>query len=107
MDDGSERPIAMGSRTLRKAERGYAPIEKEGLSLIFGMKKFHMYLYEKSFTLITNHLPIVKILGAKTGIPALTGARMQRWSLILATYEYRKSSDNANAEVVHAGRCIG
>ena len=56
----------MASRT--KAERGYAQIEEEGLSLIFGMKKFHMYLYGKSLTLITDHLPMVKILGAKTGI---------------------------------------
>ena len=65
MDDGSERPIAMVSRTLTMVKRGYAQIEKEGLSLIFGMKKFHMYLYGKSFTLITDHLPIVEILGAK------------------------------------------
>ena len=83
MDDGNERPIAMAYRTLTTAERGYARLEKEGLSLIFGMKKFHMYLYGKSFTLITDHFPIVKILGPKTGIPALAAARMQRWSLIL------------------------
>ena len=102
MDDDSERPIAMASRTLTKAERGYAQLEKEGLSLIFGVKKFHMYLYGKSFTLITDHLPIVKILGPKTGIPALAADRMQRWSLILSAYyytiEYRKSADHANAD---------
>ena len=61
-----------------------------------------MYLYGKSFTLITDHLPIVKILGQKTGIPALAAARMQRWSLILSAYDYtidyRKSADHANAD---------
>ena len=61
-----------------------------------------MYLYGKSFTLITDHLPTVKILGPKAGIPALAAARMQRWSLILSAYdnkiEYRKSADHANAD---------
>ena len=107
MDDGSERPIAMASRTLMKVERGYAQLETEGLSLIFGVKKFRMYLSGKSFTLITDHLPIVKILGPKTGIPALAAARMQGWSLILSAYdytiEYHKSADHANADGLSSG----
>ena len=101
MYDGSERPVAMASRTLTKAERGYAQIEKEALSLIFGVKKFHMYLYGNSFTLVMDNRPLVTLFGAKTGIPTLAAARMQRWSLILSAYdysiEYRKSIDHADA----------
>ena len=77
MDEGSERPTAMASRTLTKAESGYAQIEKEALSLIFGVKKFHMYLYGKSFILVTDHRPLVMLFGAKTRIPTLAAARMQ------------------------------
>ena len=88
MSDGSERPVAYASCTLLKSERNYAQVEKEALSLIFGIKKFHQYLYGKRFTMITNHQPLTTILGPKQGIPTLAAARMQRWALQLSAYNY-------------------
>ena len=71
---------------------------------MFGVKKFHSYLYGRRFTLPTDHQPLVTILGPKTGVPPLATARMQRWSLILAAnrYEidYRKSAEHANADAL-------
>ena len=37
---------------------------------------------------MTDHKPLVTILGPKQGIPALAAARLKRWVLILSAYEY-------------------
>ena len=88
MDDGSQKPIAYASRTLSKPERAYAQIEREGLALVFGVRRFHQYLYGRPFTLVTDHRPLCKIFGSKQGIPPMAAARMQRWALILSAYQY-------------------
>ena len=78
MDNGEERPIAFVSRSLTKSETNYAQLEKEALALIFGVKKFHKYLYGRSFTLVTDQRPLVTILGPTQAVPLLAAARMQR-----------------------------
>ncbi len=43
MEDGTDRPIGFVSRTLNAAEKNYSQLDKEGLTVIFGVKKFHTY----------------------------------------------------------------
>ena len=105
MPDGTERPIAFVSRSLNKAELNYAQIEKEGLALVYGVKKIHMYLYgRKKFTLVTDHKPLLAILVSKASLPTLVAARLQRWAIILAAYnyeiEYRPTSNMGNADAL-------
>ncbi len=83
--DGSERPIAYASCILSTAE---VKIEKEGLALIFGVKKFHKYLYGRRFTLVTDHKPLLAILGSKKSLPTLAAARLQMWAIFLLGYQY-------------------
>ena len=102
MRDGSERPIAFASRTLLASERNYAQVEKEALSLIFGVKRFHTYLYGRQFTLVTDHKPLTTILGPQKGVPAMAAARLQRWAVCLSAYSYdiqfRPTSKHQNAD---------
>ena len=62
-------------------------MKKEALSILFGVKKFHSYLYGGKFTLIRDHQLLVSILGSKIGVPPLSATRMERWSLNLAPYQ--------------------
>ena len=52
---GDERPIAFALRSLSKSEQNYAQIDKEALALIFGVQKFHAYIFGRKFTLVTDH----------------------------------------------------
>ena len=61
MSNGEEQPIGFVSRTLTTAEKNYSQIEKEALSCIFGITKFHMYLYGHKFNLITDHKPLLSL----------------------------------------------
>ena len=70
------------------AERNYAQIEKEGLALILGVKKFHKYVYSRSFTLVTDHKPLLAILGLKKDLPLNVAALLQRWAIFLLGYQY-------------------
>ncbi|CAH8670750.1 unnamed protein product [Schistosoma haematobium] len=87
--DGKEKPIAHASRTLNSAERKYSQIEKEGLALVFAVKKFHKMIYGRRFTLLTDHKPLISIFGSKSGIPAYTANRLQRWAITLLAYDFQ------------------
>lgn len=88
LPDGSERPIAFASRTPTKCEMNYSQIEKESLALVFAVNKFHKLMYAQRFTLVTGHRPLTFLLGPTKSIPTLAAARVQRWALILAMYQY-------------------
>ena len=102
--DGSERPIAYASRTLQQAERNYSQVEKEGLAVIFGVRKFHQYLYGLHFTVYTDHKPLLGLFGENKSIPTMAAERIIRWALMLAAYEYtiqyRKGTENMNADAL-------
>ena len=94
--------------TLNEHEKRYGRIDKEALAIMFGLKRFHVYLYGQHFTILTDHKPLERIFGPKTAIPPLAAMRLQRWVIILAAFNYSikfvPSKQNAVADALSRWR---
>ena len=88
MPNGSEKPIAYASRSLSQIEKQYAQIEKEALSIVWGVWKFQTYLEGRKFTLVTDYKLLKYIMDPGKAIPVTAGARLQRWCLFLGAFSY-------------------
>ena len=53
--------VCYASRALTKTEQNYQNLKWEALGTIWGMEKFHCFLYDKEFTLETDQKPLVSI----------------------------------------------
>ncbi|RLU20774.1 hypothetical protein DMN91_007388 [Ooceraea biroi] len=86
--DGTLRPILHASSSFDASERNYPQVQREALALVFAVKKFHCYIYGHRFDLQTDHKSLLAIFGSKTGIPAHTASRLQRYDVILLAYDF-------------------
>ena len=86
------------------AEKNYSQLEKEGLAIVYGVKKFHTYLCGRHFTIYSDHQPLRRLFNESKGIPAMAASRIQRWALTLSAYEYsiayRPGKEHANADAL-------
>ena len=103
-EDGEEKPIAYSSCSLAPAEKKYAQLEKEGLAIVFGVKKFHQYLYGRRFTICSDHRSLQHLFSDTKSIPVMASARIQRWALTLSAYDYtiayKLGEQNTNADLL-------
>ncbi|KAL8620857.1 hypothetical protein ACOMHN_047028 [Nucella lapillus] len=94
-------PVAYASKSLSDTETRYACIEREMLAIVFGVQRFHTYLYGRKFKILTDHKPLVMILQKP-----LTQAppRLQRMMLKLQGYqfelEYKPGKEMALADTL-------
>ena len=56
-----EQPIYYASRALTSAEKNYQNLEREAQAAVWGMEKFHYFLYGRKFVLQTDQKPLVSI----------------------------------------------
>ena len=102
LPNGTERPICYASRTLSKSEHNYPQVEKEALSIVWSVKKFHQYLFGRKFSLVTDHQSLTSIFNPSKEIPQTSTSRLARWALFLMQYEYdivyRSTRKHLNAD---------
>uniref|UniRef100_H3ARH3 Gypsy retrotransposon integrase-like protein 1 n=1 Tax=Latimeria chalumnae TaxID=7897 RepID=H3ARH3_LATCH len=78
MKDGLDRPIGFVSRTPTVAERNYSQLHKE-TAVIFGVQKFHIYVYERCFTICTDHKPLISLFNHMDTAPVIA-TQIKTWT---------------------------
>eukprot|EP00731_Ephydatia_muelleri_P021513 Em0014g104a len=73
---------------LEDHEKRYSAIDKKALAITFEVTKFHQHIFGLQFILCSDHKPLERILCPKKEIPKLAVGRLQRWALLLSTYNY-------------------
>ena len=74
------------SRTLTPAERNYSTTEKETLAVVWSCEKFHIYLSNVDFEIVTDH----KTLEILYGIKSRLNARNEWWLFKLIWHKISK-----------------
>ena len=59
--EGKDKPVAYASKSLAPAETRYANMEWEILTVVFGIMRFHYYLYGWEFTCQSDSKPLENI----------------------------------------------
>ena len=81
----SDRIIFCASKVLNGAQRNWSTIERELFAAAWGVKKLRSYIYGIGFDLMTDHKPLVGLLGKLGEAP---NTRMQIMMLSLAEYQF-------------------
>ena len=77
-------PVPYASRKLLYREIRYTAMDRECFRIVWGIKKFAMYLYGKPFTLQTDHRSLQVLSASKFENP-----HIMRWALALPIYNFK------------------
>ena len=90
----NSKPVAYASRALTPTQTKYAQIEKEMLAVVFACHKFHDYIFGRTVTIETDHLPLVSIHKKPLHMAPM---RLQKMLLQLQPYDiilqYKKGTE--------------
>ena len=83
-NDGKLYPVGYASKKLNLTEARYPIIEKECLAVVWGIKRFKLYLAGRRFTLQTDHKPLKYLKDA-----SYQNDRVFRWAVAVQEYSFR------------------
>ena len=103
VQDGVERVISFGSRTLRKPERNYCVTRRELLAIVTFVSYFRHYLIGTKFLVRTDHAALIWLLRKRDPV-----GQMAQWITLLSEYdmciEHRPGKKHGNADAL--SRCM-
>jgi hypothetical protein len=82
LQDG--QPVCYASKALTETEQRYSNIEREALGVVWGLERFHYFIYGKKCTVHTDHKPLEAIFKKKL---SSCPARLQRFVLRALKYD--------------------
>ncbi len=83
--DGHLQPVDYASRALKDAETRYSQIERESLGIYLAINRFRNYLYGMTFTVKTDHKPLVSLFKTSSKPPP----RIENWIIRLMSYSFK------------------
>ena len=102
-DEGEEHPVAYASRTLVQSEKNYSVTDKEGLAVIFALKKYRHYLLPNKFQVVVDHQAL-RYMFTK----AEATGRLGRWLALVSEFQmevvYRKGRKHQNVDAMSRRR---
>ena len=97
IQDGEEKVIAYGSKTLNKSQRNYCTTYKELLAVVTFLKAFKHYVWGSKIIVRTDHASLVWLKRFKT-----PEGMLARWisvvDMFLVDIQHRKGSLHGNAD---------
>lgn len=88
-ESGTEWPVYYASKALNDTQMRYAQLHREGLAVIFGLKKFYNYIYGRVVTIVTDAQSIKEMFAPNKATAPVAAARIQRWSVFLNQFDYQ------------------
>lgn len=82
-DDNFPAPVAFASRKLKEVESRYSASERELLGLVWAINYFKCYVFNRKFTVFTDHAPLTHSLKVKDPT-----SRIARWLCSLADFHF-------------------